>query len=86
MDHIHLFVTFFLKRHLNNVVDQPESAVSSLELLLQEKLQPAEEARGPLRAGSICPACGKGKLEYNGLLALECPECGYTSNEGGGCT
>ncbi|MFL7870645.1 MAG: hypothetical protein AB8I58_17580 [Anaerolineales bacterium] len=53
---------------------------------MQGKLQPAEDARAPLRTGSICPACGKGKLDYNGLLALECPKCGYTSSEGGGCT
>jgi hypothetical protein len=72
--------------HLKNVIDPPESAVSSLELLLQGKLQPVEEKRAPLRAGTICPVCGKGKLNYNGLLALECPECGYTSSEGGGCT
>ena len=72
--------------HLKNVIDPPESAVSSLELLLQGKLRPAEERRAPLRAGVICPVCGKGKLDYNGLLALECSECGYTSSEGGGCT
>lgn len=72
--------------HLNNVIDPSENAVSSLELLLQGKLQPAEEMRAALRAGTTCPVCGKGKLDYNGLLALECPECGYTSSEGGGCT
>jgi hypothetical protein len=72
--------------HLKNVIDQPENVVSSLELLLQGKLGPAEETRAPLRAGITCPVCGKGKLDYNGLLALECPECGYTSSEGGGCT
>jgi uncharacterized protein (DUF983 family) len=68
------------------VTGQPEREVSSLELLLQGKLKPVEEARAPLRAGTICPACGEGRLDYNGLLALECPECGYTSSEGGGCT
>jgi uncharacterized protein (DUF983 family) len=68
------------------VTDQPETAISSLELLLQGKLLPAEAAREPLRAGTICPACGKGKLDYNGLLALECPVCGFSSSEGGGCT
>jgi hypothetical protein len=68
------------------VTDQPEREVSSLELLLQGKLQPVEEARSPLRAGSICPVCEKDKLDYNSMLALECPLCGYTSSEGGGCT
>jgi len=68
------------------VTDQLEREVSSLELLLQGDLQPVEKTRAPLRAGTICPACGKGKLDYNGMLALECPLCGYTSSEGGGCT
>ena len=68
------------------MTDKPERALSSLELLLQGKLDPVEKARAPLQAGTICPVCGKGKLGYNGLLALECPECGYSSSEGGGCT
>lgn len=80
------FVTFFPTMHLNNVTDQPEPAVSSLELLLQGKLQPEEQRQVPLRAGSTCPSCGVGKLDYNSMLALECPNCGYTSGEGGGCT
>jgi len=67
------------------VTGQSEREVSSLELLLQGSLKPVEETRVPLRAGAICPACGQGKLAYNGLLALDCPVCGYTSSEGGGC-
>ncbi len=68
------------------MTDKPEREVSSLELLLQDKLEPVEKTRAPLRVGATCPACGMGKLDYNGLLALECSECGYTSSEGGGCT
>lgn len=36
----------------------------------------------PLRAGDLCPACQHGKLDYDGLLNLACPECGYAQ---GGC-
>lgn len=68
------------------MTDQHEREISSLELLLQGKLNPVEETRSALRAGMTCPACGRGGLDYNGLLALECPECGYASSEGGGCT
>jgi len=31
-----------------------------------------------LGAGMVCPRCHKGKIEYNGLLNLVCPNCGLT--------
>jgi len=64
----------------------PERALSSLELLLLGIGQPEMPRVGPLRSGSVCPQCGQGRLDYNGLLQLECPRCGYASGEGGGCT
>ena len=64
----------------------PERALSSLELLLLGIGQPEMPKVGPLRSGSVCPQCGQGRLDYNGLLQLECPRCGYASGEGGGCT
>jgi hypothetical protein len=39
-----------------------------------------------IRPGGPCPECGKGKLDYNGLLELECPACGFRSTGGAGCT
>jgi uncharacterized protein (DUF983 family) len=27
--------------------------------------------------GSLCPKCGQDKLDYNGLLNLACPKCGF---------
>ncbi|GAB4503508.1 MAG: hypothetical protein Fur0043_05000 [Anaerolineales bacterium] len=69
-----------------DVTDRPVNALSSFELFLQGKLKPVETTQSLLRAGSICPACGQGKLDYNGVLALECPACGFTVGEGGGCT
>lgn len=42
--------------------------------------------RQPVRSGSACPRCGIGLLDYNGLLDLECPVCGYIESGGGGCT
>lgn len=39
----------------------------------------------PPRSGDPCPHCGKGKLDYNGLLELECTRCGYRYSSGA-CT
>jgi hypothetical protein len=36
----------------------------------------------PPRMGDLCPACGKGRLDTNGLLELECPLCGYRNTGG----
>jgi hypothetical protein len=66
-------------------------------MTMDEKALPpavAEEFPGPLlcdlrppRSGDLCPGCGQGKLDYNGLLELECLVCGYrNSGAGGGCT
>jgi hypothetical protein len=30
------------------------------------------------RAGSPCPQCRRGVLDYDGLLNLSCDECGYS--------
>jgi uncharacterized protein (DUF983 family) len=34
----------------------------------------------------LCPNCGQGKLDYNGLLELECPTCKVHFGGGGACT
>lgn len=59
---------------------------SDFELLLMGRVKSSTKRSMPHRIGDKCPQCGKGKLDTNGVLALECPVCGYTSTEGGGCT
>ena len=43
-----------------------------------------QEAELPidLRSGDYCPSCQQDILDYDGLLNLTCPSCGYTL---GGC-
>jgi len=55
-------------------------------LLLGINQPEAPQATPPLRQGAQCPKCGKGRLEYNGLLQLECPSCGFINGESGSCT
>jgi len=35
-----------------------------------------------LRCGDLCPKCQAAQMDYNGLLNLACPLCGYSL---GGC-
>jgi hypothetical protein len=61
--------------------------LSSLELLLLGIQQlKVVEVKVPLRKDAVCPQCGLGQLDYNGLLQLECPKCGFVDGESGGCT
>ena len=39
-------------------------------------------AEDVLHPGDLCPKCHTGKLDYDGLLNLACPSCGYAI---GGC-
>lgn len=48
--------------------------------------EPAAPRPHLMRRGELCPRCGLGILDYNGLLDLECPVCAYTEGPGGGCT
>ena len=61
------------------------SNLSSLEKLLLgiDQLE-MQTIIVPLRKDSICPQCNSGKLDYNGLLQLECSACGFVNAEGGG--
>jgi len=47
---------------------------------------PGGNAPEPVRPGADCPRCGAGRMDYNGLLELECVQCGYVISGGGGCT
>jgi len=42
----------------------------------------SEDLPAELKPGDPCPVCLNGSLDYNGVLNLECSECGYTI---GGC-
>lgn len=38
------------------------------------------------QSGMLCLVCKRGTLDYDGLLNLTCPVCGFQSSGGGGCT
>jgi hypothetical protein len=65
-----------------NDVPGTDSPNASLSIPLGDLPAP----RRPARRGAPCPRCGEGLMDYNGVLDLECPKCGYTEGGGGGCT
>jgi hypothetical protein len=83
---VSLALGYFIFTPANNVTIEPERTLSSLELLLVGLHQPELSKTPPLRLGAPCPQCGEGRLDYNGLLQLECPLCGFVNGEGGSCT
>jgi len=38
------------------------------------------------RSGMLCPRCRKARLDYNGMIELECPSCGFVINSGAPCS
>jgi len=59
---------------------------SLLDLSLHRPPEPETGLPNPARRGGLCPLCGSARLDYNGLLELECPACGFVEREGAGCT
>jgi uncharacterized protein (DUF983 family) len=57
------------------------------EQLAIAPLLPRSDGQPPapdsIRSGAACPNCGQGELDYNGLLDLECPACGFVLSGGG---
>ncbi len=41
-------------------------------------VEPGSGSASELRAGDMCPFCHVGRMDYDGLLNLVCPLCGYT--------
>ena len=60
--------------HFFGLAGAVDSGVESIGLLV---------AGIHLRSGDVCPRCRGERLDYDGLLNLVCPVCGFTP--GGGC-
>lgn len=62
------------------IVESSSRHLSAFETSLNLKFQadaPKKEAAIP-KAGDPCPQCQSVKIDYDGLLNLSCPDCGYT--------
>lgn len=53
------------------------------KVLAMDRVSPdPAKATHEARPGELCPQCREGRLDYDGLLNLVCPKCGYAL---GGC-
>ncbi|HSF82315.1 MAG TPA: hypothetical protein VLA49_13825 [Anaerolineales bacterium] len=62
-------------------IDLKDGPVEVEMMILPGSERPARMAH-ELRSGERCPRCKRANLDYDGLLNLSCPECGYAV---GGC-
>jgi len=46
--------------------------------LLPLAVEPGSGSANELRAGDLCPYCHTAQMDYDGLLNLVCPQCGYS--------
>jgi len=60
----------------------PESVPPEKESTSPWFLESPAPVRKAARAGDLCPVCQQGVVDYDGMLNLVCPYCGYRE---GGC-
>lgn len=64
----------------HSVLHQSEDCLQNSGQKTEERILPPAS----FLAGEICPFCGQGRLDYDGMLNLVCPAC--WKMETGGCT
>ena len=71
--------------HLKTVTEDNETQDADNLTWLPRGIVLEEQPEKPaskLRAGDMCPKCRSAQMDYDGLLNLTCPSCGYIL---GGC-
>ncbi len=65
----------------NKLIEQPQTK-PNLKFTIERLDTEQEHSVRELRSGDLCPKCREALLDYDGLLNLACPGCGYAV---GGC-
>ena len=62
------------------IPDTALKPLSAYEISLIKDTSVFDPPKGSInpKAGDICPQCQIAKIEYDGMLNLSCPDCGYT--------
>lgn len=56
---------------------QQTNEKESLSLELEAPLEEPGQDHDEIRAGDLCPRCQQAEIDYDGMLNLVCPECGF---------
>ena len=62
---------------MNSSEKPAQVLVTPFAYLLEAAAAERAPSPPPGRAGDRCPQCGEADLDYDGLLNLHCPRCGY---------
>ena len=55
---------------------EPRSAFE-ISLGLEFQVDPLPQGKVTPKAGDLCPNCHSANMDYDGMLNLSCPRCGY---------
>lgn len=58
--------------------NRTESNQEEIDLTLNLDLGGERSNYAEIRAGDVCPQCGQAEIDYDGMLNLVCPNCGFS--------
>jgi hypothetical protein len=65
-------------RFLKSGSNPKRRSAFEMSLSLEFQVAPPQKGVAIPKAGDLCPQCQSAKVDYDGMLNLSCPDCGYT--------
>ena len=53
-------------------------SVFEMSVNLEFQMDSPQKGNAIPKAGNLCPQCQSAEIDYDGMLNLSCPDCGYT--------
>lgn len=79
-----LLMTLFDESHRHEIMEKTASRLAEKKSSYWWKRPETRtgNCQSSFREGDACPACRQGKLAYDSLFILICPECGHVAESG----